>query len=402
MKREEFIEHLRTALMQLDDLQALRSNPLLPLLSPSEAANPLELQTFLYDGIEQVRRSANIRAERLFEILHYRYVEQFNQKDVAYQMDMSVRQLRREQNNAIELLADLLWKQLSLHRSAVQPWPLAEKPQAKTMLDQEMARLYEEYQSEASDLQAELAHALDNVRVLAERYGVQLRSALQVRVPQIAVPPLALRQALLSVFAAAIGAAPSRSINISMTQAKSRVHVTLQSDGQATEDGIMLVDQPAFQAAVRLLAPFDATLATGSIRHPLVMMALPTVESVPVLVVDDNPDICQLFQRYATNTRFRVVATDRCDTVMSLAQEIEAEIIVLDVMMPGDDGWDLIARLRNHPATNAIPIVICTVLPQQELAHLLGAAAFIQKPVEQTAFLKLLDQLSALGTRAPG
>src|SRR5690606_24999859 len=127
--------------------------------------------------------------------------------------------------------------------------PPDEKPDAEMILDQEIARLYEEYPSEASDLQAELAHALENARVLAKRYAVQLRPGLQAQAPKIAVPPLALRQALLSAFAAAIAASPGRTIGISMGQSKTKVCIILQSDGEAAGDVTGLVDQPAFHAA---------------------------------------------------------------------------------------------------------------------------------------------------------
>ena len=66
-------------------------------------------------------------------------------------------------------------------------------------------------------------------------------------------------------------------------------------------------------------------------------------------------------------------------------------LIVLDVMLPGIDDWELLGRLRAHPRTRAAPIIICTILPQKELALALGAAAFIRKPVSRPALLSALD-----------
>ena len=63
-------------------------------------------------------------------------------------------------------------------------------------------------------------------------------------------------------------------------------------------------------------------------------------------------------------------------------------------MMPQLDGWELLGRLRQHPRTSYIPIVVHTILPQEELALSLGASAFIQKPVTRQAFLAALDQLT--------
>jgi len=74
----------------------------------------------------------------------------------------------------------------------------------------------------------------------------------------------------------------------------------------------------------------------------------------------------------------------------------------VDVMMPGVDGWELLGRLRQHPLTGHIPIVVCTVLTQEELALSLGASDFLPKPVARQAFLEALDRqllTAATGSR---
>ncbi len=71
-------------------------------------------------------------------------------------------------------------------------------------------------------------------------------------------------------------------------------------------------------------------------------------------------------------------------------------MLVLDVMMPETDGWSLLAQWRHHPATQAIPVAVCTILPQQELSRVLGAKLFMQKPVTQEQFLETLAALTAV------
>jgi CheY-like chemotaxis protein len=61
-------------------------------------------------------------------------------------------------------------------------------------------------------------------------------------------------------------------------------------------------------------------------------------------------------------------------------------------MMPRVDGWELLARLRQHPITAEIPVIICSVLADEELAHSLGATAVVRKPVTKQAFLTALDR----------
>jgi CheY-like chemotaxis protein len=76
---------------------------------------------------------------------------------------------------------------------------------------------------------------------------------------------------------------------------------------------------------------------------------------------------------------------------VALAEQCEARIILLDVMLPGIDGWELLGRLREHPTTQGTPIIVCTILPHEQLALTLGAAQFLRKPVSRSTLLRALD-----------
>ena len=67
--------------------------------------------------------------------------------------------------------------------------------------------------------------------------------------------------------------------------------------------------------------------------------------------------------------------------------------IVLDVMMPEVDGWQMLGRLRRHPVTGHIPILICSIVSQEELAFSLGARGFLRKPVTRKNLLDALELL---------
>ncbi len=62
--------------------------------------------------------------------------------------------------------------------------------------------------------------------------------------------------------------------------------------------------------------------------------------------------------------------------------------------MPNMDGWEVLGRLLRHPTTAHIPVIICSIVPQNELATSLGAAGFIRKPVSQDALLAVLERHS--------
>jgi CheY-like chemotaxis protein len=112
-----------------------------------------------------------------------------------------------------------------------------------------------------------------------------------------------------------------------------------------------------------------------------------------VLVVDDNVDVLDLFRAYLTTHEYQVVTAQTTDEAIRKAKQFHPYAITLDLMMPEQDGWELLQRLIADPETNAIPIIVCTVLKEKELAIALGAAAYLEKPVTQEALLSALQTL---------
>jgi CheY-like chemotaxis protein len=120
-------------------------------------------------------------------------------------------------------------------------------------------------------------------------------------------------------------------------------------------------------------------------------LTLPGLEQLPVLVIDDNEDTLEFITRCTSGTRYRALITRDPEKAVSIAQELSPRIILLDVMMPQIDGWKILMRLKNHPATANIPVIICTILAQEELALSLGASSFVRKPFTRQTILAALD-----------
>ena len=87
---------------------------------------------------------------------------------------------------------------------------------------------------------------------------------------------------------------------------------------------------------------------------------------------------------------------------MPRARELRPAAIALDVMMAGQDGWETLQQLKNHPQTQAIPVLICSVLREPELARFLGAAALLPKPVTRPELLGALARLGVVPPSAAG
>ena len=88
-----------------------------------------------------------------------------------------------------------------------------------------------------------------------------------------------------------------------------------------------------------------------------------------------------------------VGATSSAEARQILA-DLRPAVILLDVMMPKEDGWELLCTLKTGDETKQIPVIICSVLNEPALAFSLGAAAYLPKPVSQQSLMQALSPWS--------
>ncbi len=227
---------------------------------------------------------------------------------------------------------------------------------------------------------------------LAERFGVQINYSPDEDIPDLDIPELALRHVLLTLLNVAIPQASGKSLHLfgTLNEGKTRVEIVLHGPLGITnkpfENGkksLLIVQQ--------LLELFNCAFTiTNDSSDYTIRLAFPTIEKIPVLLIDDNPDTILLFQRYAANTRYVIMGVQDPEKTIPLAEVNAPKIIFVDLMMPGVDGWEVLNRIRGNLLTSAIPVVVVSILPQESLALTMGANAFLQKPISQNDFLNLL------------
>ncbi|MBC7814452.1 MAG: response regulator, partial [Burkholderiales bacterium] len=115
-------------------------------------------------------------------------------------------------------------------------------------------------------------------------------------------------------------------------------------------------------------------------------------EGALLLLVDDNEGLVDLLNHYLDGA-YRLVAVHNGDDGLRMARQLQPDVILLDLMMPGMDGWELLQRLRTSSDTQAIPVIICSVISDPELAYSLGASKCVPKPVTKDALLHALREL---------
>jgi CheY-like chemotaxis protein len=116
-----------------------------------------------------------------------------------------------------------------------------------------------------------------------------------------------------------------------------------------------------------------------------------------VLIVDDEADSRILLTHYVEEFGCRAIATHSSTDALKLARELEPDLITLDLMMPGVNGWDMLSSLRADPKLADIPIVIISVVAHESRATLAGALDVLQKPIDRTELHEILRR--NVGTR---
>jgi PAS domain S-box-containing protein len=101
-----------------------------------------------------------------------------------------------------------------------------------------------------------------------------------------------------------------------------------------------------------------------------------------VLIVDDDPATRDLISRFLLRDGFRVRAAGDGVAGLKLAHAIKPRVILLDVTMPKMDGWSVLRALKADPNLSRIPVVMVTIIDEQNLAFSLGATGYVQKPVD--------------------
>ncbi len=109
-----------------------------------------------------------------------------------------------------------------------------------------------------------------------------------------------------------------------------------------------------------------------------------------ILIVDDNPTNLEVLSDTLTAAGFEVGVALDGETALEQIEYYDADLIILDVMMPGIDGFETCKRLKANPATSAIPVIFATALsdPDNKVTGLsLGAVDYITKPFQHEEVL---------------
>jgi CheY-like chemotaxis protein len=404
------LPELRRALRYLYDQVELRKSPLIELLGVSHRKEPsLALRRLLTKAIESLKPDPAAPSQSsawcVYEILSQRYVEQLTQREVANDRGLSLRQLQRQERRALRALAHLLLAHHGIAPALArtqEPPPRSgadtlETPPSASSREKELEWLRRSASSEPVDAAEVIQAAQKVVAALAQSLDVTIDCALPQSPPLLAVQSTTVKQALLIVLAAAIQSVPGGRVQIGVEDRRWEEAISIRAVRRRALSTPLSREQLGNLEMARQLVSLSGgsleVTVDDSAREPFTAhIIVPAAELVPILIIDDNADTLRLYQHYLAGSRYRFVGINDPQQALPAVEQLLPQIIVVDVMLPGIDGWELLGRLRAHPKTARVPIIVCTILPQEQLALSLGAAAFIAKPLSRQTLLSALGR----------
>jgi signal transduction histidine kinase/CheY-like chemotaxis protein len=127
--------------------------------------------------------------------------------------------------------------------------------------------------------------------------------------------------------------------------------------------------------------------------HTEAVTASVSPDTMPlVLVIDDDPTVHDLMQRFLSREGFRMQGALDGEEGLRLARALRPAVITLDVLMPGMDGWAVLAALKADPELAGIPVIMLTIMDDKQLGYALGASEYLIKPIARERLVVMLQQ----------
>jgi len=113
---------------------------------------------------------------------------------------------------------------------------------------------------------------------------------------------------------------------------------------------------------------------------------MPSTGLPPILVVDDNHDNAEIIRQYLQVRGYPVTVAHNGDEALSLFEVVKPALVLLDVMMPGRDGWEVCRLMKQHPVLGSrVRVVMVTALDEwqdKRQALQTGADDYVEKPFD--------------------
>jgi PAS domain S-box-containing protein len=115
-------------------------------------------------------------------------------------------------------------------------------------------------------------------------------------------------------------------------------------------------------------------------------------QETTILVIDDDPMVHHLLRKKTDKLGYQMITANNGQEGLRLAHEHHPSAILLDIVMPQMDGWDVLSVLKNDPELAAIPVIMLSLLEDKTLGYSLGATDYLVKPINYERFMAVLHK----------
>jgi len=389
---EAFVEQIKQVLEHLYDFAFLQQHALARRYdgtSDSSAKSAgRQLRYDLINAVESLKplvdSGFHAPEGRLYHILHLLYVENLTVQEAADELGLSERQVYRDLKRGQEGVAAILWDR---YESLPTQPPLVAAASGFS-LQSEMDRLKVKFAP--VEIAATFQQARGAVSRLAQQHGIDILSLGSA--PMLSTDAALAYQVLVSVLSYAIQQAQPGPLTASFHGQAGATLLTLSYAGKRSHAAAM--DSVITKLAERL---HWRVTCTKSATQPEQRIELHmNSSSKTILVIDDNEGWIALIERFLEGLDCIVTSLPDAQPGVEQIARLAPSAIILDVMMPDTDGWEILQRLRAQPATAYLPIIICTVFNDAQLAYSLGASSFLPKPTDREHLLQALRELHVI------
>jgi CheY-like chemotaxis protein len=392
---EVFVEQVKKALENLYDFAYLQQHPLGQYLDKQDGSPHIarcqHLRRHLIEAIETLSpghgspfRSPN---SRLYNVINLHYVEGMTIQETAYELGISERQAYRYLRRAEEGVAAVLWPYDPSHRSQ----PVATIESDISSVQSEIDSLKVTLQQ--MDARQIIQRGLAAVNPLASLRETQIILSMPAEPVTISTEPIIAQQVLVSILSSVIQSVRGE-IHLSLETAGAEATITLGYESMQHHESLAWQLNDTIRKLLQRLKWRIETQRQPDDRHQMRII----LQSSPplILVIDDNEGLEPLIDRYLTGHHYQLMAAVDGQQGLRLIKQTAPDVIILDVMLPGMDGWEILQRLHTQPETMKIPVIICSVFNDPELALSLGASAALPKPLTQPDILDALQKLNII------
>ncbi len=149
--------------------------------------------------------------------------------------------------------------------------------------------------------------------------------------------------------------------------------------------------------------PEQIKLDEEELKEYLSLISSGRTDSPLIVIVEDDKSTLELLSLYLTNEGYRVAHVYNGADAIARIRELKPFAIILDIMLPQKDGWEILQEIKSDDEIKDIPVIIYSIVDNKDLGFALGASDYLVKPIDRNLLVKRINELSmrARGTKKP-